>query len=85
MNTCHLVMTAMIVCGVLSSGLPALADAHHDRKHAQEERADARKAERHARESSAKGHGFMARLHAKHAEHERERAAKHDFEAKHER
>jgi len=82
-------LTALMVCGAAfsSAAQPALADRHdayEERKDAREDMRDAREAEHNARVSRAKGHGFMARMHERHARHQRERAAKHYGEARRE-
>ncbi len=82
-------LAAMMVGGAAftSAIQPAQADrkdAREEREEAREDIRDAHKAEHNARVSRAKGNGFMARLHARHARHQRERAAKHYGEARRE-
>lgn len=78
----------MLACSISAAALPSYADwkdAREERHEAREDAREARKAQHKANVSAMKGHGFMARWHAKRAANKREDAAEHYAEARRER
>ena len=84
----QLSLSALLACGLTFSCLPSYADwrqAQNETNRANQDSRDAYRAQVHANQSARKGHSLSARLHSRHAAHERQRAAKHRLRARQER